>query len=294
MLPQTLSEWSIDAVIGILMTGVFETDTFDFKEKLPDSRDNKAKIRLRKTCCAFANSDGGFIIFGVVDDKSKTPAERLIGLDSTFDFPEHFGYYPRDCSPSIYWSFRNPPISLDNGKVLHIVHLPKSWKVPHAVGNPDEGWQFLKRTNKGNEGMSIEEVRLMFLGYYEKRLKLQLLRAELVMLGETADTAYISDEKARAKAFIPVTFDTHVIESVISDTYTIIADRTELLKALTKIRRQANFANNRLRLFLSMAALPMTGKEKKTKEHNEWLQQVCEEIQEACTLAIKELDRILV
>ena len=35
---------------------------------------------------------------------------------------------------------------------------------------------------KGTEPMSNPEVQGMFLGYYEKRLKLQLLRAEPVQL----------------------------------------------------------------------------------------------------------------
>jgi predicted HTH transcriptional regulator len=175
MIPQQLSDWSIESISEILITGRFETETFDFKEKLPDSKDEKAKERLRKTCCAFANSDGAFIVFGILDDKSKPPEKRLVGLSPNNDFPEHFGNYPRSCAPSIYWTFLNPPLPLPDGNILHIVHIPKSWKAPHATGDSDNGWNFTKRTNKGNEGMGIEEIRSGFLGYYEKRLKLQLL-----------------------------------------------------------------------------------------------------------------------
>lgn len=48
---------------------VLESDTLDFKESIPDS-DN-----VRKVFCAFANSGGGRIIFGVNDQK------RIIGLN---------------------------------------------------------------------------------------------------------------------------------------------------------------------------------------------------------------------
>jgi len=293
MLPQVLSDWSIDVVIELLATGSFETELFDFKEMLPHSRDESAKTRLRKTCCAFANSNGGFIVFGILDDKSKTPTERLKGLEPNLDFPEHFGNYPRSCSPSVYWMFRNSPLPLANGKVLHVVHIPRSWKAPHAVGDPDGGWHFVKRTNKGNEGMNIEEIRSGFLGYYEKRLKLQLLRSELATLKENAQAACISDEDAIEQSYSLVTFDTHVIESVISDTYTIIANETELLRALSGIREHTRIANNKIRMFFSVAMMSFTNKKGMVRKHNEFLHPICDRIESLCEKAMEELDRIL-
>jgi predicted HTH transcriptional regulator len=293
MLPQVLSDWSIDVVTDILATGGFETESFDFKETLPHSKDDAAKTRLRKTCCAFANSDGGFIVFGIMDDKSRTPIDRLVGLEPNIDLPEHFGNYPRSCSPSIYWTFLNPPLSLANGRVLHIIHIPKSWKAPHAVGDSDNGWHFMKRTNKGNEGMSIEEIRSRFLGYYEKRLKLQLLRSELATLRENAQTAYISNEGDIGEKYCIVTFDTHVIESIITDTYTITANETELLQALTGIRQNTRLANNKINMFLNIAMMPLSDRKAMVREHNEFLRPICERIESLCEKAMKELDVIL-
>lgn len=293
MFPKTLQDWSVQAITEILAKGSFETESFDFKKFLPDSQDKASKVRLRKTCCAFANSDGGFIIFGVVDDKTKSPIDRLVGLDSVADFPEHFGNYPAGCLPTIYWSFRNPPLSLSNGRVLHIVHIPRSWKTPHAVGDPDNGWHFAKRTNKGNEGMSIEEIRLGFLGYYEKRLKLQLLRSELATLRENAQAAYISEEEFIEKKYSLITFDTQVIETVISDTYSITATESELLQALTGIRQKTRIANNKISIFFGTAMLSFTNKESMVRQHNEFLRPLCERIVGLCEKATSELDRIL-
>ncbi len=149
MTPRTLSEWTIELAIEILAKGLFETEDFDLKEMLPDSRDDKAKARLRGACCAFANSNGGFLVFGVTNDRNLPAASRLKGVPSALDFPEHFGSYPQSCVPAIDWSFLNPPSVLPTGQVVHVVHIPKSWKAPHAVGGQHEGWKFLKRTNKG-------------------------------------------------------------------------------------------------------------------------------------------------
>lgn len=196
MLPKRLPDWTVQVALDLLRTGMFEQESFDFKETLPTANDNRGKERLRRMCCAFANSEGGFLVFGISDDKTKRPEDRLIGLDNSLDFPEKFGNYPHTCSPSIYWAFQNPPLSLANGRVLHVVQIPKSWNGPHAQGSPDTGWRFVKRTNKGVEDMAIDEVRSAFLGYYEKKLKLQLLRSELISLQDTAAGAVVYEPQA--------------------------------------------------------------------------------------------------
>ena len=60
MVPDQLSGWDVDTLRAVLAQGVFEGDGFDFKEKLPDSRDEKGKDGLRRVCASFANASGGF------------------------------------------------------------------------------------------------------------------------------------------------------------------------------------------------------------------------------------------
>jgi predicted HTH transcriptional regulator len=105
VLPKQLLDWTVQVVIDLLQTGMFESESFDYKEALPHSKDETGKDRLRRACCAFANSDGGFLVFGISDDKTEPPENRLVGLDKSHDFPEQFGNYPRSCSPSIYLDF---------------------------------------------------------------------------------------------------------------------------------------------------------------------------------------------
>src|SRR5713101_8039158 len=112
MVPKALEEWNINSITDLLTKGYFESEDFDFKERLPHNNDDTGKLRLVKTCCAFANSGGGFLIFGVSNNGS------LEGLDPNFDFPEHFGSYPQKCRPSVTWDFKNPPLSLENGKII--------------------------------------------------------------------------------------------------------------------------------------------------------------------------------
>ena len=81
MIPQALGEWTVESVRRLLELGAHEGDRFELKEALPHSKDEAGKDRLRKTCAAFANSFGGFIIFGVKDQRDLPaivfPVERL-------------------------------------------------------------------------------------------------------------------------------------------------------------------------------------------------------------------------
>lgn len=177
--------------------------------------------------------------------------------------------------------------------MLHVVYVPKSWKGPHAQGNPDEGWRFTKRTNKGDEGMTIEEIRSAFLGYYEKRLKLQLLRAELASLRDAANLAYIVDQALIDKDYSLETFATRVIESVISDTYSITAAYPDLLTSLSRIRQQARVANNKIRIFFGKVQLPLSNLSQEVRSHNEYMRPLCQNIKNLCDTATASLDRIL-
>jgi hypothetical protein len=293
MVPRTLREWTLDAVSKLLYAGAYESDLFDFKERLPDSKNEDDKKRLRRTCCSFANTDGGFLVFGIVDDKSLQPIQRIVGIDRSTDFPEHFGNYPRTCSPSIDWDFLNPPIALTSGRVLHVVHLPRSWRAPHAVGSPDAGWTFVKRTNKGAEGMTMEEIRASFLGYYEKRLKLQLLKAELLAIRDSAAHAFVSDPENASTSYVPVTFDFGVVTSIVSDTYSITADYPELHRALGTIRQEGMMANNMSRIFFSTVGLPLSNKNSVVLEHNRRMEQTCRRLGAACEAATSTLDEVL-
>ena len=293
MIPKALSHWTLEVVSELLSKGYYESEEFDFKEQLPDVRDDPGKGRLRRTCCAFANSDGGFLVYGVSDDASKSPEDRLVGVDKALDFPVLFGNFPADCQPSIDWTFQNPPLELKRRRVLHIVQIPKSWKAPHATGDADGGWRFMKRTNRGNQGMDVDEIRSAFLGFYEKRLKLQLLRSELVTIKEQARSTFIEDDKELETRHSLVTFSMTVLETVISDTYTMLAEDPTILSTLSSLRQELALANNKIQLLFGIVILPMSNKAQTVRQHNEFMRGKSKRIVDLCEAAIQNLDEIL-
>jgi len=296
MIPKTLAEWDIDTLVDLLTKGYFESEEFDFKGHLPHSNDDRGKRRLVKTCCAFANSNGGFLIFGVSDDTSVPVQDRLVGLDSAFDLPEQFGSYPQKCMPTVQWDFKNPPISLENGRVIHIIHIGRSWNAPHSFEVDNDGRCFAKRTNKGNEPMSYEEIRMAFLQYYEKRLKLQLLRAELSNIKRHAEKdLMIVGWEAKSK-FGKGEFGLTVIETILADTYTIIGGYQELLDAIAEIRNRCRVVNDLLQIFSRVAPITWSGSNVENldvEKHNQNVEDECKPMISACDRALNLLEGIM-
>ncbi len=286
MVPDRLEKWTLKDVERLVSQGIYESDLFDLKEMLPPPADDRGKQRLRKTCAAFANSDGGFIIFGVSDDR------RIVGIDATEDFPSQFGNFPSRCSPSVYWQSKALPLSAGSGRVVHVVHTPRSWRAPHAVEDGD-GWVFPKRTNKGTEPMSYPEVQSMFLGYYEKRLKLQLLRAELIQLAQLSDRITLSsDEDEISTSYLP-TLELRVLESVLADTYSITHAYPALLGALAQLRPAVQHLNSRTEILrLGIAVYPAAGRHRMLT-HNTVLETLKREVARLAGDAIRELDKII-
>lgn len=141
--------------------------------------------------------------------------------------------------------------------------------------------------------MTIEEIRIAFLGFYEKRLRLQLLEAELVALKESAGLAYVGQPDKIESAYSLITFDTQTIEAVVADTYPLTAGHSELLATMRQLRQAVIVANNKARLFFSTATLAFTNKEKMIREHNEFMAVACQRIGELADRARTLLEPLL-
>lgn len=247
MIPDSLAGWSVEAVEHLLVNHYQENESFDFKIGLPHSSNSENKEHLRRTLAAFANGEGGFLVYGI-DDNPALGKLRMKGLDPGEEFNRDFGHYATECEPTVPWISRDPPLRLpESGRLIHIVHVPKSWRAPHAVwaksGKPEHGLVFPIRTSKGNEFMTYSAVQQMFLGKYEKRLKLQLLRGELTRISDEVWglTGMTRDDEWRA--FRPITHDLTTIESILGDTYSITISSPGFISAMQEVRRDVRRFN---------------------------------------------------
>jgi len=296
-LPETLDQWTLPVIEELLAQGYYENEFFDFKEMLPQSgRGNyvKGQVGLRKTCCAFANSNGGFLVFGIKDDATLPVPNRLVGFPPAEQFLVNFGNYPSQCIPSVRWKPKDSPIILPSGNVLHVIQIEKSWNVPHCVEErehygPSQWYCFMKRTNKGDEYMSYEEIRTAFLQYYEKRLKLQLLQAELRTIRESANGLMQTGQAPPRLG----EFSLIILETTLADTYTLIMNEAELLFILTQIRTLCWEVNTKIQSILPIYYIQQAGREAVYANHNAYVSGRRETIINSCDTALGYLKSLI-
>lgn len=159
MIPQKLS--SIDeALLGEICAQSYpESSTLDFKRALP-SRDERGRSEFIKDVCAFANADGGDLIFGieekngcasilvpVVDEAADAAQRRLVQyLDAGVE-PRVFGVQ--------FWS-----VEIDGGYAL-VLRIPPSFNGPHRY-KFNNSTRFVVRTGTLTSELSYDQLRMAF------------------------------------------------------------------------------------------------------------------------------------
>ena len=69
--------------------------------------------------------------------------------------------------------------------------------------------------------------------------------------------------------------------------------QADLLNYLNKIRQQAGVANNKISIFFSIVAMPMSKKKELVKNHNVSIKPMCEKIITLCDSAISKLNELI-
>ena len=140
--------------------------------------------------------------------------------------------------------------------------------------------------------MSFEEIRTAFLNYYEKRQKMLLLKSELDELQYTAAQIANVDHTNEGNEYSPASYELTVINSVLSDTYSILIQNSELLRSLNQVRSKARSANNEISMFMSRVGVLTTNHQRMVSSHNTRMKQQSSELIESCKKAVNELSSL--
>jgi Putative DNA-binding domain len=101
----------------------------DFKIGLPHTGDKEGVLRLNRCFCAFANTRGGIIYFGIDDDK------KCIGVEPNKEFLKHLSdKLSKAIKPEIVrWSLLDPIPLPDNSRSIRPAHIQEcpSHQKPH-------------------------------------------------------------------------------------------------------------------------------------------------------------------
>ncbi len=247
MIPDKLADWTYDTVAALCAAGHSESDRHDFKFNLAALHD------ATKICCAFANSDGGFIVVGVREDNSDRTKFKVEGIDPDRELYGNFIRKVR-AEPGIDIP---PPAVIDipgSERKLYVIEVPQSARRPHLPVEADKRY-FYKRHGSDCVQMTLEEIRFLMNSYEEKREKLTLLLIEL------ANIAHIlRDQSALPDGYYTSEiFSFEIIDRVLVEAYAFLKSDMPTIVMLNQLKRHLMFFNGEKTKLLSMLGLSYDG-----------------------------------
>ncbi len=163
MLGKKTNQITYNDLLELLNSSEFvEGHKLDFKRELV----NKPKD-IVKYVSSFANANGGFLIYGVDDDK------KIVGIDRTMKGKNVVEWYNQVVSgntePDIFY---HDPHCIDipnSNKIIMIIEIPESTRKPHMV----TGDRYYTRLNDSSKSASHYQVRDMFMYSRERKLEFE-------------------------------------------------------------------------------------------------------------------------
>ena len=192
-----IDKLTLEDIKSLVKRQVPENQNLDYKQEykfLTESDKNKFLANI----CSFANSKGGYLIYGIKERKEgnkKTgcPEKNIVGLKnfiadseiSSFESSIRERIQPRitGIKPKLIESNESDPVL--------VIEIPQSLKVPHAV-TVGHAYKFYSRDSKGNYPINkIEEIRDLFLKGKSHLRMMEDFRSERIKAVKNGNTHLI-------------------------------------------------------------------------------------------------------
>jgi len=208
-IPENIEEWSLGVITDLIHEGYEESEQLEFKGEI-----NSQSERIGKTCCAYANTGDGVIVFGVDDDRSKSLQIRLHGLEESNQLKRKIVDQIKNIKPPIplkHLIFKSNNIKAGiEGRVFIVLKILRSNEGPHQYQNI-----FYKRISDGNEPMTFEEISNQIIESRRNDRILTMIMSEAGLID-----AYLKMMKASIKKnFFEIALNTGLEISVDSFSY---------------------------------------------------------------------------
>ena len=140
------------------------------------------KAEFRSDVCAFANANGGYLIFGVKEDGKGVPLEFTgvsINNDNTDRFELDIRNWLQPISPRIPY-YRLSFIKLDAGKYIVIMLVKNDSFAPYIHLENEKDYRIYKRIGNSKATIAYSELKNMFMQSFALEKEIERLRKERI------------------------------------------------------------------------------------------------------------------
>lgn len=171
--------YSIEDINNLIINEVEENIHLDYKAAGALDKEDKKRTEITKDISAFANSDGGIIIYGVSEEDHKP--KEISPIDGRVYTKEWLENVIQLIQPRIE-DIKIHPIRInDIGQSIYVVKIPRSVNAPHMARDK----RYYKRFNFKSEPMEDYEVKDLFNRMSVPKLKIE--GCSLSLINETKD-----------------------------------------------------------------------------------------------------------
>lgn len=267
-----LAEWSEEWIKTILDNDLEEDLIIEFKEGV-NSKDPKHASNLRKSITSFANTSGGFVLFGIKDKKSGKGWERLCGVD--------IQNFSKELTDKISGTSVVPHILVDNPKIINVVKDDKTYNVavikigasrskPHAVVDESSGLlNFWIRGNSSAIPITYSVLTKMIDESSELRNILATIILDVNYCGYFAQTQMVVPEEKRSNTVSPSKINSLLGGDQAVQIISKIPTDLTLVDLIYNFRNLCQAINTFHDLLISRSNIPLSNAPKQNKLDND-------------------------
>jgi hypothetical protein len=175
---------TLSDIRALVTSGTPEGRDLEYKSELP-TRADRSLLPFLASVCAFANTVGGHLVYGIIEDKGVATSCLGVGAEDADETVLTLEQMIRTGIHPVIPGVRTKAVSLADGKYVIVIHIPRSLAAPHCVH--DNG-RFYARNSAGKYPMDVTEIRRAFLGSEDHATRIRnfrLNRVASVMAGDT-------------------------------------------------------------------------------------------------------------
>jgi hypothetical protein len=181
-----LSEITIDDINIIVRDKVPESRSLDYKRELPPLTEAGNK-ELLKDISAFANTVGGYLIYGV-DEEEGVPTEILgVEVENFDELKQRFENLLRTGVDPVIRGVDFHTVDVNGTRKVVIIKIPRSIARPHVVRIKDH-FRFYGRNSSGIHQLEVEDLRRAFLESETLATKIRSFRSDRLSAISTNET----------------------------------------------------------------------------------------------------------